>query len=516
MRARAWTLAVVACAAAACGTTVSSNRLHRGANATGGVTDNGLAAPSADAGAPGAASAPSGGSAVPGSVPSGASAAAVGSGGATPDAAAAAGSIPPGGSAPGVTASTISVGMPYILNSNQSRAAAGVGGVSNGDQQTEWQILVNDINARGGIAGRKVVPVFYAIDATSSQTYAQQAQAECAAYTEDHHVFAVLEGGDSTFEQCAAQHGAVDVYENLTLDSAATFRRYPALVQPGTLNLDRMAADLVASLVGQQYFSPWSSATAGPGQLPPKVGVLVLDHPDFAAAMKSSLLPALAQAGFPHPDVFAVAPNKSTADLATPVAQLASAELRFHADGVTHVIVFESSGLLFFFAQTARTQGYYPRYGITTQSGAELLLSTGNMRAADVRGAMGVGWMPMIDLQASDNPLNGPASNDARRACVALMRTHGQTLPDPVAERSALNFCDELHFLKAAVEAGGSTISRSSFLAGVAALHTSFVDANTFGTSFSATQHDGVALVRSFAFQATCSCFRYTSGPVPG
>ena len=66
----------------------------------------------------------------------------------------------------------------------------------------------------------------------------------------------------------------------------------------------------------------------------------------------------------------------------------------------------------------------------------------------------------------------------------------------------------------AALEAGGSP-NAVGFQTGVARLGTSFVDAFTFSTQFSATQHDGVHQARHWAYAADCTCMTYTSPPYP-
>jgi len=88
----------------------------------------------------------------------------------------------------GVTADTIRVGISmldfaYLVENNFSPQGWG-------DQQGVWQAYIDDLNARGGINGRMVEPVFTFYNPIGN-TEADQA---CLEMTEDNEVFAVLGG----------------------------------------------------------------------------------------------------------------------------------------------------------------------------------------------------------------------------------------------------------------------------------------------------------------------------------
>ena len=124
------------------------------------------------------------------------------------------------------------------------------------------------------------------------------------------------------------------------------------------------------------------------------------------------------------------------------------------------------------------------------------------------------GWVPLLDIPDASNPDDGPYSNSARRDCVKLMRSNNQRLRDANAKRHAINLCDSLYLIEQALKlAGGPSITRDSFLAGVHGLGTSYVNGQTFQTRLTPTRHDGVAAVRQFAYQPKCTCFAYTSNP---
>jgi hypothetical protein len=414
---------------------------------------------------------------------------------------------------PGVTASTISIGFPYTTNAEAAGDALGVvaGG---GDQRAQWNLIIDDLNKHhGGILGRKVVPVFHGTDATSSDTYDAQEQDACSDYHEDHKVFAVIGSVGGVLRACTEKARAVNVYEDLNDASAPTFAEFPHYVEVGNLRLDRQARNWPAMLAAQGYFAKWDTNTGGPGVAPVKVGVLSFAEPASRYALTKALLPTLASAGYRDVVTQEIASPKSTQDSGPTISAIQAAVLKFRQSGVTHFLPLDiGAGLALYFGLNADNQKYYPRYGLTTSDGVQTLLEAASFPKSQLAGAVGYGWYPLIDLPFSKNPDNGPYSNAARRACLKLMSDGGESLSTSVQKRSAVFECDQLNFLKAALEAGGPAITQASFLAGVAKIGTSFLAGNTFSTVFGAQLHDGVSSARLFAYDGKCECFGYTSG----
>jgi len=88
------------------------------------------------------------------------------------------------GPAPGVTDDTIKVGVTYV--DVESLKASGLN-FNLGDHEAVYNALFDDINANGGINGRKIEPVFAPINPTSP-TPAEEA---CVKLTEDEDVFVI-------------------------------------------------------------------------------------------------------------------------------------------------------------------------------------------------------------------------------------------------------------------------------------------------------------------------------------
>ena len=84
-----------------------------------------------------------------------------------------------------MTKDKIKIGVTYV-----DLAAVRATGIKldHGDYEKAFQTVIDDINAKGGINGRKIVPVFAPINPIGTDP----AQAACVKLTEDEKVFAVI------------------------------------------------------------------------------------------------------------------------------------------------------------------------------------------------------------------------------------------------------------------------------------------------------------------------------------
>ena len=114
---------------------------------------------------------------------------------------------PPTAVGDGVTADKIYVGLASVSNGGAANAALGVA-LSAGDPKRTAEIVLEDINAKGGVAGRKLEPVFHEIDGTTTDTVEVISQQTCDDWTQDHKVFAGFAAGTSTMLQCMHNRGA--------------------------------------------------------------------------------------------------------------------------------------------------------------------------------------------------------------------------------------------------------------------------------------------------------------------
>jgi hypothetical protein len=532
MRQRLTPLPLVVLLAAGCGSTVMSSGDPLATGAGGGVSvaGDGLTAPAAPDDALEAPGAAGGGSTTDGGV--GGSSGAVGtapgttpggsSGAVGPDGAAAGaapgtggGSPADGTSGPGVTSKEIYIGLVTQVNGEALNSAAGADGITTGDAEANTRAIIDDINNKGGIGGRKLVPVYAKFDSTSSQTVDQQWAGICAKFTQDKpRVFAVEGAGVESYRACIHKAGVVMLSASLPTVNAEEMARYPGFFEQGYPNIDRLSAFHVQPLVEQKYFTPWNTTTGSPapgGEV--KVGILTYSDRTFSGAVDKYIVPALKRLGY-EPQVARISRVNTASDYSSQAAAVKSAQLSFATNGVTHVIPFEANaGLSLFFLANARSQGYYPRYGISSASGFQVLLDAGATSAQQVRGTVGFGWIPGLDLPASYIKEDGPYVNDNARYCLKVLRERGISYSDANAASVALANCASLYLLDTVVDKTPKVVNRDTFVRVVESLGRSYQAAGSLGQGFAPGRHDPSDRAYHWRFFDDCSCFHY-DGPI--
>ena len=219
-----------------------------------------------------------------------------------------------GDAAPGVTASTIKIGVVYP--DYASLAQYGLN-INQGSFPDAYNALIAKINAAGGVDGRKIVPVYgeYSLlnPAAATQT--------CVQLTDDDKVFAVL----GVFESDTQALCYVQTHKTAVLGSAISNADY-ALAQAPWFALDHGSDDAgsaIDTLVATGKLS---------GQ---KVAVIALQQDELS--MNQSAIPALKAKGI-TPVATAVI-TASTSDTTALGGQVTVAVQKFQAAGATTVII---------------------------------------------------------------------------------------------------------------------------------------------------------------------------------
>jgi hypothetical protein len=124
--------------------------------------------------------------------------------GRTPGGGGSTGLVPAGAGVKGVTDKAVQVGIWYWEPGSAGATVSGVGGLGGTTsifpRRSDIQKIVDHVNATGGMAGRKLEPVYFEGDAAVAanvSTRDQEEQRACATWTEDHHVFALERGVDT-------------------------------------------------------------------------------------------------------------------------------------------------------------------------------------------------------------------------------------------------------------------------------------------------------------------------------
>lgn len=408
----------------------------------------------------------------------------------------------------------VQIGLYYASDSNEYLQAVGAESTVP-DIRDAAEVVVKDINARGGVAGRELVPVYHPIRSTSDDRQGQD-QAACEDFTQDRPVTTVISPGyrSNVLADCLAKAGVPYLYTGLTIDDAASFDRRPFQSEPISINLDRLAGVQVDRLVAQDWLSHVpGSEEANLGQ-PVKLGVVAFDDPMFRGVFERVLAPGFEANGTPVEEAAFV--RTDTAGLTNDIN---NAVLRFSQNGVTHVTFLTSGGLApGLFVVRAHNQRYEPRYGFTSQDAMQIVWEDnirpllGDDAARQLRGALGVGWLPLGDVANGSDPGVAPPSY---QRCLDTM-AEGGVQPRDTNYNGFLAFvCDGFWFLDAAFEAsGGAQLTASTFIAGHDRLGAAYEPATVPRTRVGPDRRDGVSAVRDFAFFDECKCFRYTSDSI--
>jgi hypothetical protein len=266
------------------------------------------------------------------------------------------GSAPPGSAsgtptvtaAPGVTATSIQVVFPVVSLNSLAGKEGFATDTEYGQQENAINTFVNDINAKGGINGRKIDPKIVQYDPTDEAGM----RSLCKDWTQGSSpAFAVLDGigaweGDN--ELCITQEGHTPMISQWTTVSSWTQQGAPYLWWTGvdqTVMIDTMVK--------------WASQAGliGANQ---KVGILAGDRAADQAALNQALLPALKDAGVTDP-VTATIPANADAAQATIAAKAPQVVQQFRDAGVTSVIPLIPFNAFFPYLQAETDQEYFPK-----------------------------------------------------------------------------------------------------------------------------------------------------------
>src|SRR5436190_18709494 len=126
--------------------------------------------------------------------------------------------------APGVTATTVTMGIGYSSQSAAGDRAIGAAGAAPSyDTRDVFNAAIKYANEHGGFAGRKLQPIYYDYNLTDPAD--QQDQSACDYWTHDHKVFAVAPAGKGdVLRACMEKAGGVSIY--CGAGTKQTFQRF--------------------------------------------------------------------------------------------------------------------------------------------------------------------------------------------------------------------------------------------------------------------------------------------------
>ena len=380
----------------------------------------------------------------------------------------------------------IKVGV-HVGDNRTAASQFGVAGLPNVDTK-EVDAVVRAVNATGGLAGRPIVPAYHQTDPVNG-TWDAQNQKACDDFAGDKKVPLIVANvlaPSPVLMECLAKHHIPLVYElhtqQITDAESARLRGY--IYRPSMPNAERLGV-VVDGLAEAGFFK---SA---------KDGIIRYDDATATLISKKVFRPRLAahhvnvvsEYTMPHPS--------QAADATKASGQTSSAVLQFRNDGVTHVLYVPSGGVIpLLFMTSAQSQGFYPKYGISSQDAPGFLSE--NFDERTLGDSLAVGWAPELD---GDPTVKRSAAN-AR--CHKALATAG--LP---WDSNLEPFCDGFFFLQAAL-ADAPAVTVDALRAGAESLGTSFDSPYVFGTRFIPGHTDGPHQARLLRFDAKVDAFRYT------
>jgi ABC-type branched-subunit amino acid transport system substrate-binding protein len=384
----------------------------------------------------------------------------------------------PGAVVRGTTATTATLGIAYLSGGDALFSSFGFS-IATGDAKGFSQALIDIINKRGGVLGRKLVPLFHeerASDAADPKTAEQQA---CAAFTQDNKVFAAVNA--PTDCMVAAKVPIAPAGGQGAFDAQYFNERAPYFYGPPFLNTDSLTPTLLDRLQAKQFLTPRS-----------RIGLFYSDNVVQRRIM-AKLKKALASRGFNVVATFGRDPNNE-------VGSSGNGVLPFRSANVDRIIAFDASIAIFMI--TAERQGYRPKYALSTY------LNLASVQEAvppkeQLAGSFGVGWQPRNDVNEQQQvPL--PGTKD----CADAASNSGQPNPTGSAAFILWTYCDAIQMFVYGAQHGGG-FSPADIRRGLTSAGAGFPTALNFTSAFGLGRYDGARGVREVAYAASCSCFRY-------
>jgi hypothetical protein len=348
----------------------------------------------------------------------------------------------PPGSAPGVSATQVNIAV--LLVDIAGPAANSTFGIPPpAVQQAGFQAVINNVNASGGVACRKLVPQYYTENPVD-QSGLQQA---CLTITQSN-VFAVVDPGAyanyAAGLDCYAQNHMPYIM-GYQLDGTQIAHDYPFLFAIG--NLTVTYRDSVFALAKLGFFSPTNGFK--------KLGLIYRDcYPDLV----SGELSWLSQFGVTSADV-------SSYDMGCPQAfanpsDIENAILQFKAAGVTNMTEVSELGDMANFTTVAQQQGFDPKWGIGDDALFEINSGSEAPNPQNMNGAIGIA----ANRDGENNTpslASNPTAGTAK--CNAILQTAGQSVYGAAAVGNA---CDQIWMLQAALD-NAPQLSQAALAAGL-------------------------------------------------
>jgi ABC-type branched-subunit amino acid transport system substrate-binding protein len=302
-------------------------------------------------------------------------------------------------------------------------------GLDWGNQQEIWDIMIQDVNAKGGVHGRQLVPTY----ANYSPIDLATADTACVELTEDAELFAVLGG-----------------FTGLVSDANTCFA-LAGVAQFGVSPQPDVAPDVpwvAAEADENRRMALWANYLIEEGILDGKTFAIVAFSPRISD-VEENLLPVLADAGLEPADQFYT--DFTGGDSTALDAEMSIWAERMRANGIEHLFLVDDALALIGDLEAAGYSGEASSdwsIGLTTEEADN---------GADLNGTLSMS--PISDRDAWNTPKVQECRDivEAARPDLAPIATPGDTTTDDVQwERTVLWVCRYVDLFVVTMEAASA------------------------------------------------------------
>ncbi|MHB8463635.1 MAG: type 1 periplasmic-binding domain-containing protein [Acidimicrobiales bacterium] len=275
---------------------------------------------------------------------------------------AAPGCVSPPGSAPGITATQINVAV-SLLNIYGPAGNSTFGVPSVQEQQQDYEQVIADTNAHGGVACRKLVATYYQVN-NADQSDQQQ---KCLDMIQAKP-FAVIDLGaylvPVSSKECFAVQGPLPYFGNAGLIEPQMTKYFPYLMTlAGTW--ESLLRDTAHGLAAQGAFDPAKGFK--------KLGMVYKDCPP---ELPKAMIDDLHAVGLTDSQIVTYDIGCPSIGLANP-SDIQQAILKFKTAGVSHVTLVNEVADFDTLTRQSQQQGFKPRWVIPDEG--EIAITHGNL-----------------------------------------------------------------------------------------------------------------------------------------
>jgi ABC-type branched-subunit amino acid transport system substrate-binding protein len=336
--------------------------------------------------------------------------------------------------APGITSTTIRVGLPYLDLS--ALHAVGLN-LDQGSYPDAFKALIDQINSHGGINGRKIALSLATVNPVSTASSASA----CTQLTQDDHVFAVF---GPLYPLCYQQAGVVtfngDMGATLSPNAAANFTLTPpsAAFDPVQVAVFAKEGILKGKKVGV------ISASVDKSEVPVVLAALRKQHVDVAQTAVDS------------------APQNDTA---ASNQQIQTISQRFQNDGVNVVVGVGTGSAGWLTGLIGNQSSYHPRIVATSYSDfAGTISAKGGNNPTYLKDAVTATPIPSQKVFWND-PAVQKCVHTIKKAypSTAIGNPIGAAPNAPTTWVAAENTCQDVAMFAAIAKAAGRNLTIQSF-----------------------------------------------------